>query len=69
LRIYPNQVAIQEPLNIAPEFDRLIFFWSDRRNLHEVLPTKRLRFAITVWYFDDEERKRFKFYKNKFEAQ
>ncbi|CAG2175830.1 unnamed protein product [Oppiella nova] len=60
LRIYPSQVSGQQPLNISPEFDRLICFWSDRRNLHEVLPTKRLRFAITVWYFDDEERRRFR---------
>lgn len=35
LRIYPilsNHVA-----DIAPYFDRVIFFWSDRRNPHEVL--------------------------------
>ncbi|GFR88582.1 Egl nine 1-like protein [Elysia marginata] len=54
LRIYPegsDQVA-----NIEPKFDRLLFFWSDRRNPHEVEPAFMERFAITVWYYDAEER-------------
>ncbi|XP_015791015.1 egl nine homolog 1 [Tetranychus urticae] len=55
LRMYPtcyeNHVA-----DIAPLFDRVLFFWSDRRNPHEVQPAFSTRFAITVWYFDDEER-------------
>ncbi|KAI0225863.1 hypothetical protein LSAT2_023432 [Lamellibrachia satsuma] len=54
LRIFPakfNQVA-----DIEPKFDRLLFFWSDRRNPHEVQPAYRVRYAITVWYFDAEER-------------
>ncbi|GFN82899.1 Egl nine like protein 1 [Plakobranchus ocellatus] len=62
LRIYPegsDQVA-----NIEPKFDRLLFFWSDRRNPHEVEQAFVERFAITVWYYDAEERaealKRFK---------
>ena len=42
--------------DIEPKFNRVIFFWSDRRNPHEVMPSARLRFAITVWYFDDKER-------------
>ncbi|WAR19945.1 EGLN1-like protein [Mya arenaria] len=39
LRIFPeeaNRVA-----NVEPKFDRLLFFWSDRRNPHEVLPAHR----------------------------
>ncbi|CAN8032130.1 unnamed protein product [Ixodes persulcatus] len=56
LRMFPSgqesQVACIEPL-----FDRMLFFWSDRRNPHEVLPSFAVRFAITVWYFDSEERK------------
>ncbi|XP_074604555.1 HIF prolyl hydroxylase [Brevipalpus obovatus] len=55
LRLYPsfngNQIA-----EVPPIFDRVIFFWSDRRNPHEVTPSASMRLAITVWYFDDEER-------------
>ncbi|KAE8587577.1 hypothetical protein XENTR_v10022022 [Xenopus tropicalis] len=54
LRIFPEggpHVADIEPL-----FDRLLFFWSDRRNPHEVQPSYSTRYALTVWYFDAKER-------------
>ncbi|XP_019743155.1 uncharacterized protein egln2 [Hippocampus comes] len=54
LQIFPegkNVVA-----NIEPLFDRLLIFWSDRRNPHEVKPAYATRYAITVWYFDAKER-------------
>lgn len=55
LRIFPesweDQVADIEPL-----FDRILFFWSDRRNPHEVQPAYKTRYAITLWYFDAAER-------------
>ncbi|TRY58002.1 hypothetical protein DNTS_027354, partial [Danionella cerebrum] len=54
LQIFPegrNVVA-----NIEPLFDRLLIFWSDRRNPHEVKPSFSTRYAITVWYFDAQER-------------
>ncbi|XP_026496822.1 egl nine homolog 1 [Vanessa tameamea] len=54
LRVFPegtNQVA-----DIAPIFDRMLFFWSDRRNPHEVQPAYATRYAITLWYFDAQER-------------
>ncbi|XP_050984833.1 prolyl hydroxylase EGLN2 [Labeo rohita] len=54
LQIFPegrNVVASIEPL-----FDRLLIFWSDRRNPHEVKPAFAMRYAITVWYFDAKER-------------
>ncbi|XP_062274787.1 prolyl hydroxylase EGLN2 [Scomber scombrus] len=54
LQIYPegkNVVA-----SIEPMFDRLLIFWSDRRNPHEVKPAYATRYAITVWYFDAKER-------------
>lgn len=42
--------------DIEPLFDRLLFFWSDRRNPHEVQPAFETRYAITLWYFDAAER-------------
>ncbi|CAI9730133.1 egl nine homolog 1-like [Octopus vulgaris] len=54
LRIFPE--GQENVANVIPKFDRLLFFWSDRRNPHEVLPTKRSRYAITVWYYDAEEK-------------
>ncbi|XP_023953368.1 egl nine homolog 1 [Bicyclus anynana] len=54
LRVFPegtNQVA-----DISPIFDRMLFFWSDRRNPHEVQPAYATRYAITLWYFDAYER-------------
>ncbi|XP_050293977.1 egl nine homolog 1-like isoform X2 [Anthonomus grandis grandis] len=54
LRIFPEGFPIVA--NIEPFFDRLIFFWSDRRNPHEVQPAKDTRYAITLWYFDAAER-------------
>ncbi|XP_031634044.1 egl nine homolog 3 [Contarinia nasturtii] len=54
LRIFPEHgMGVAD---IEPKFDRIIFFWSDRRNPHEVQPSHRTRYAITVWYFDADER-------------
>lgn len=53
-RIFPEHGGTVA--DIEPKFDRIIFFWSDRRNPHEVQPAHRTRYAITVWYFDAEER-------------
>lgn len=67
LRIYPEGQS--RIASIEPKFDRLLFFWSDRRNPHEVMPSFNSRYAITVWYYDAEERsqavKRFNRYKDK----
>lgn len=56
LRIFPE--GSSKVANIEPKFDRLLFFWSDRRNPHEVLPAYKTRYAVTVWYYDEQERKR-----------
>ncbi|XP_046899930.1 egl nine homolog 1-like [Hypomesus transpacificus] len=58
LRIFPEGKA--QLADIEPKFDRLLFFWSDRRNPHEVQPAYATRYAITVWYFDGDERARAK---------
>ncbi|MEE6518642.1 hypothetical protein FKM82_029742 [Ascaphus truei] len=62
LRIFPEGSACIA--DIEPLFDRLLFFWSDRRNPHEVQPSYSTRYALTVWYFNAQERaaakKRFK---------
>ncbi|XP_076156736.1 prolyl hydroxylase EGLN3 isoform X1 [Alosa pseudoharengus] len=54
LRIFPEGKS--HVADIEPLFDRLLLFWSDRRNPHEVQPSYAQRYAITVWYFDSEER-------------
>lgn len=59
LRIFPEGKA-NYVIDIEPKFDRLLLFWSDRRNPHEVQPAFATRYAITVWYFDGDERARAK---------
>ncbi|KAL8613733.1 hypothetical protein ACOMHN_029590 [Nucella lapillus] len=59
LKIYPQSSGMTTLVaDIEPMFDRIVFFWSDRRNPHEVLPALRERFAITVWYYEAKERAR-----------
>ncbi|XP_006901012.1 PREDICTED: egl nine homolog 2 [Elephantulus edwardii] len=54
LQIFPEGRPVVA--NIEPLFDRLLVFWSDRRNPHQVKPAYATRYAITVWYFDAKER-------------
>ncbi|GMT12253.1 hypothetical protein PFISCL1PPCAC_3550 [Pristionchus fissidentatus] len=54
LRLFPE--TSECAMDIDPQADRLVFFWSDRRNPHEVMPVYRHRFAITIWYMDKVER-------------
>nr|XP_023970202.1 prolyl hydroxylase EGLN2-like [Chrysemys picta bellii] len=54
LQIYPEGRPVVA--NIKPLFDRLLIFWSDRLNPHEVKPAYATRYAITLWYFDAKER-------------
>ena len=42
---------------VEPLADRLVLFLSDWRTPHEVLPTHRDRFAVTVWFYDPSEKK------------
>ncbi|ESO85435.1 hypothetical protein LOTGIDRAFT_107905 [Lottia gigantea] len=55
LRIYPEGQDLVA--NIEPTFDRVLYFWSDRRNPHEVRETIKERYAITIWYYDSKERR------------
>jgi len=56
LRIYREEGHI----DVEPVLNRLLMFWSDKRNPHEVLPAYCTRYAITIWYFDAEQRRRAK---------
>ncbi|XP_014607858.1 PREDICTED: uncharacterized protein LOC106788792 [Polistes canadensis] len=56
LRIFPEGWSEDRVADIEPILDRILFFWSDRRNPHEVQPAYKTRYAITLWYFDAEER-------------
>jgi len=55
LKIY-SQVNKGKVIQIDPIFDRVVFFWSDARNPHEVLPANKPRYAVTVWYLDEKEK-------------
>ncbi|XP_059610879.1 prolyl hydroxylase EGLN3 [Phlebotomus argentipes] len=55
LRIFPEG-SVDQVADISPTFDRILFFWSDRRNPHEVQPSHQTRYAITLWYLDARER-------------
>lgn len=53
LRMKTNKKIV----DVAPLFNRLLLFWSDKRCPHEVLPaTGPDRYAITIWYMDQIER-------------
>lgn len=41
---------------LAPIGDRVVVFFSDTRVPHEVLPCNAERFAITHWFYDQNER-------------
>ena len=41
-----------ETVAVQPAAGRLVLFKA-RTVMHEVLPTHRKRFALTLWYFDD----------------
>eukprot|EP00759_Apiculatamorpha_spiralis_P028342 PhF_6_TR30802/c0_g1_i1/m.45357/K09592/EGLN, HPH; hypoxia-inducible factor prolyl hydroxylase len=43
-------------VDVGPIADRLVLFWSDRRCPHEVMNSNKDRYAVTVWFFDKNER-------------
>uniref|UniRef100_A0A6A7FRT7 hypoxia-inducible factor-proline dioxygenase n=1 Tax=Hirondellea gigas TaxID=1518452 RepID=A0A6A7FRT7_9CRUS len=58
LVIYSTRPSSRNAI-IEPRFDRLVFFWSDGRNPHEVKPALSTRYAVTLWYLDEDERNRY----------
>lgn len=56
LRLYPRTSTT--PMDVDPKADRIVFFWSDHRNPHEVLGVNRHRLAVTLWYMEKNERMR-----------
>jgi len=57
LRLYePHNSNSNGYVDIKPQFNSLLLFWSDTRCPHEVLPCHRNRFAITVWFIDSKEK-------------
>ncbi|XP_032219454.2 prolyl hydroxylase EGLN3 isoform X2 [Nematostella vectensis] len=63
LKLMPEKSFFPElnksEVEVEPVLDRLLLFWSDKRNPHEVMPAHKTRYAITLWYFDTKERKKF----------
>ena len=43
MKIYPG--GSEDAVRILPKLDRLLLFWSDRRNPHEVEPSHDVRLA------------------------
>jgi hypoxia-inducible factor (prolyl hydroxylase) len=50
LRIFPQNWS-NKVVDIEPIPDRMVFFWSDRRNPHQVQPSFAMRYAITIWFW------------------
>jgi hypothetical protein len=51
-----QQLQLSHKTDVEPIQDRLVLFYSDDTNPHEVLPAIRSRYALTCWFFDTKER-------------
>ncbi|XP_064602257.1 egl nine homolog 1-like [Liolophura sinensis] len=58
LRLFPG--GTDSYVDVVPQSNTLLLFWSDRRSPHEVQPAFRTRYAVTAWFFDLEEREKAK---------
>ena len=54
LRLHPHTST--RSVNIMPEADRLVFFWSDATAVaHELMPaTLEQRIALVLWYYEKQ---------------
>lgn len=51
LRVYhPGHTTTRVRYDVLPVGNRLLMFWANEDCPHEVLPTRRDRYAMTVWY-------------------
>eukprot|EP00041_Stephanoeca_diplocostata_P016604 m.328050 g.328050 ORF g.328050 m.328050 type:complete len:795 (+) comp20423_c0_seq1:157-2541(+) len=56
LRVYDSAGGVVR--DIEPVLDRVVLFFSDQRVPHEVLPAHKERFAVTLWFYDDREKRK-----------
>lgn len=49
---YPGEKNLKVRMEVEPLWNRFLLFWSDDRSPHEVLSTRKDRFAATLWYYD-----------------
>lgn len=47
---YNSTIHNEKCIMIEPKWNRLVLFWSDKRNLHQVETSHRNRYAISIWY-------------------
>ncbi|GFO32264.1 Egl nine [Plakobranchus ocellatus] len=67
MRMFPPKQ--DKPVDVPPQANRLLFFWSDERTPHEIHPSYRDRYSITVWFYDKQEKEAAKVEKLKRETE
>lgn len=56
LRVYDAANTVVR--DVEPILDRVVLFFSDQRVPHEVLPAHKERFAVTLWFYDNREKRK-----------
>lgn len=56
LRLFgPGHYSTRVAYDLAPQANRLLLFWANTECPHEVLRTRRDRYAMTVWYINGKD--------------